>query len=154
MDRFAVEELLKLAERWEAVVERRVGTRNDKEYSTDPIVDAAAELRATLVKLTGSEAPLLELLIHCPRCLKQHIDDGEFAVKPHKMHACQFCGLGFAVSKEPSVGVQFFSGWKNSGVKIESTDEPPHLSPGVIPVGMELTARVGDQVRVFKGSRW
>lgn len=55
----------------------------------------------------------LELLIHCPRCLKQHVDEGHFATHAHTKHACQFCGLAFVASKQPSIGVQFFSGWKN-----------------------------------------
>ena len=142
--RSAVERLLALVERWEAF-------RPDVRHTG---AELALELRRALAEITNGGWSALELLIHCPRCLKQHIDEGEFATKPHKIHACQFCGLGFAASKEPSVGVQFFSGWKNPGVKTEPTGDPPYISPGVIPAGMELTARVGEHVRVFRGPQW
>ncbi len=67
-----------------------------------------AKIKAELERPTE----LLELLIHCPRCKEQHIDKGRFTKEPHKVHACQFCGLGFVACKLPSIGVQFFNGWK------------------------------------------
>lgn len=62
-------------------------------------------------------AELLELLLFCPRCKEQHIDEGEFATRAHKDHACQHCGLVWRPCKQPSVGVQFFTGYKNSEPK-------------------------------------
>ena len=82
----------------------------------DGTVDAREVMGRRLAKVQSElEQPVkpLELLIICPRCLKQHVDEGRFAKDPHKIHSCQFCGLGFVVSKQPSIGVQFFDGWKN-----------------------------------------
>lgn len=152
MKQVEFESLMALATRWEATVELREGTKQGKEYETDPIVGAALELRDELAKLTLRDKPMLELLIYCPRCLKQHIDEGDFATKPHKTHACQFCGLGFRASKEPSVGVQFFSGWKNTGVRIEPTGGPPYISYPSLRPGEQLVAHIGDEVTVRTGA--
>jgi hypothetical protein len=62
-------------------------------------------------------AELLEILLFCPRCKEQHIDVGTFATKPHKDHACQHCGLVWRPCKQPSVGVQFFTGYRNADSK-------------------------------------
>jgi hypothetical protein len=43
----------------------------------------------------------------CPTCKKLHIDEGEFATKPHHTHACQFCGNVWRPALQPTVGVQF-----------------------------------------------
>lgn len=80
---------------------------------SSPAVEIFDERMAAIQKKLEAGPEVLELLIICPRCLKQHVDEGRFAKDPHKIHACQFCGLGFVVSKQPSIGVQFFDGWKN-----------------------------------------
>lgn len=134
-----------------------------KVESTRPI-DGSAEFERRIAEVKAAiEAPL-ELLIFCPVCKEQHIDEGKFAKEPHKIHACQFCGLGFAVSKHPSVGVRFFSGWKNSdGLKVTPSGppviSPPTLSPGqTLDIALKGTveassnpgiAHVGDQVTVI-----
>ena len=98
----------------------------------------------------------LELLIFCPVCKKQHIDVGEFATTPHKRHACQGCGLLFSVTKDvPNIGVRFFKGCRDNEhtVKLDPAGSPS-ISPGFIPSGHELVARIGDTVVVYKGSNW
>ncbi len=72
--------------------------------------------------------PPMELLLSCPVCHARHIDVGEFAKKPHHTHACQGCGNVWRPAKEPTVGVQYLSGYKNA------------------PTGQEL---VGKRVRVL-----
>jgi len=123
-----------------------------------PVDVTAGEVNERLITIMARlDKPVepLELLIYCPRCLKQHIDVGEFAKHAHKMHACQYCGLGFSASGSvPSVGVQFFRGWRNEPHIEPTPGGKPHLSPGVIPAGMEITARIGDVVQVFTGQRW
>lgn len=56
---------------------------------------------AALNKLGGP----VECIIHCPTCHKQHIDDGEWATRPHKEHLCDNCGELFRVADTPTVGV-------------------------------------------------
>lgn len=56
-----------------------------------------------------SEAP--PAILHCPRCRKQHIDEGEFATRVHRTHRCvddaAGKGCGFEWRVEPAVfGVQ------------------------------------------------
>lgn len=50
----------------------------------------------------------------CPECGKLHIDEGEFAEKPHHTHACQHCGLVWRPAKVNTVGVQFLPGYRNA----------------------------------------
>jgi len=46
-------------------------------------------------------------------CGKLHIDEGEFATKPHHTHCCQHCGLTWRPAIGPTVGVQYLPGFKN-----------------------------------------
>lgn len=34
----------------------------------------------------------VKLVLYCPVCQKQHLDEGEWAVRPHKTHLCLGCG--------------------------------------------------------------
>lgn len=57
---------------------------------------------------------VVDIRINCPTCGKLHIDEGEFATKPHHTHACQGCGLPWRPSVVYTRGVQFLPGFKNS----------------------------------------
>ncbi len=34
----------------------------------------------------------LNQILHCPKCEKQHVDEGEWAKRLHRTHLCAFCG--------------------------------------------------------------
>ena len=51
---------------------------------------------------TESEA---KIAIFCPYCKGQHIDEGRYAIKPHKQHLCFHCGRKFRLSKA-TIGVR------------------------------------------------
>ena len=55
----------------------------------------------------------LAMLIWCPACNMRHIDEGEFATKPHHTHACQGCGNVWRPAVRPTCGVRFLPGFKN-----------------------------------------
>ena len=55
----------------------------------------------------------IPMLLHCPKCNLGHIDEGEYAVKPHHTHACQHCGMVWRPAIEYTIGVQFLPGFKN-----------------------------------------
>ncbi len=55
----------------------------------------------------------IPMLLWCPGCGARHIDEGEFATKPHHTHACQTCGLPWRPALVPTCGVQFLPGFKN-----------------------------------------
>lgn len=61
----------------------------------------------------------IPMRIPCPRCSELHIDEGEFATKPHHTHACQHCGEVWRPAVVHTVGVRFLPGFKN---------EPPTTS--------------------------
>lgn len=52
------------------------------------------------------ETPI-ELRLHCPACGELHVDEGVWAVKPHKTHECQRCGMLWRPCARPTVGVRF-----------------------------------------------
>lgn len=54
------------------------------------------------------------LILFCPNG-HRHIDEGEFATKPHHTHACQTCGIVWRPALIDTVGVQFLPGYKNEG---------------------------------------
>lgn len=41
--------------------------------------------------LTRTIGPDQKKVVFCPSCGRQHIDEGKWAVRPHKTHQCQFC---------------------------------------------------------------
>lgn len=47
----------------------------------------------------------IPLVLYCPRCGEQHIDDGEWATKHHKTHQCQQCKYEWRPSAYPTFGV-------------------------------------------------
>ena len=52
--------------------------------------------------------------LECPACGELHIDEGEFATKPHHTHACQSCGAVWRPAVIATVGVRFLPGFKNT----------------------------------------
>jgi hypothetical protein len=63
---------------------------------------------------TAAEDPKpIPMLLWCPLCHARHLDEGDFATKPHHTHACQTCGLPWRPALVPTVGVQFLPGYKN-----------------------------------------
>lgn len=55
----------------------------------------------------------IPMLLVCPCCHARHIDEGEFATKPHHTHACQHCGMCWRPAIVPTVGVRFLPGFYN-----------------------------------------
>ncbi|MCH9637807.1 MAG: hypothetical protein K0U16_07685 [Gammaproteobacteria bacterium] len=53
------------------------------------------------------------LILHCPECRMRHIDEGEFATKPHHTHSCQACGFTWRPAVVDTVGVRFLPGFKD-----------------------------------------
>lgn len=62
----------------------------------DPVAEAALTLIEQL------ERPV-EMLLFCPRCLRQHVDP---PMKPHATHLCHFCELLWRPSNYNTVGVR------------------------------------------------
>lgn len=55
----------------------------------------------------------IPMRIPCPSCKTLHVDEGEFADKPHHTHACQSCGNVWRPAIVDTVGVRFLPGFKN-----------------------------------------
>lgn len=55
----------------------------------------------------------IPMRLTCPKCGELHIDEGEFATKPHHTHACQSCGMVWRPAIVDTVGVRFLPGFKN-----------------------------------------
>jgi hypothetical protein len=49
----------------------------------------------------------LPIRIHCPSCHELHVDEGEFATRPHRTHQCRTCGMRWEPANVPTVGVRF-----------------------------------------------
>lgn len=55
--------------------------------------------------LTGAGA-VVPMELHCPFCHEQHIDEGEWATRPHKTHLCAYCEHQWRPANIPTVGVR------------------------------------------------
>lgn len=59
------------------------------------------------------EVDPIPMVLHCPHCKKQHIDEGKWATKPHRTHACvddaagSGCGKPFTPSARRTFGVLY-----------------------------------------------
>lgn len=78
---------------------------------------SSPEIYAFIVELRGHikdarDIPLPGRL-PCPNCGKLHIDRGEYAMKAHHTHACQYCGMVWRPFVEHTVGVEFLPGFKD-----------------------------------------
>lgn len=52
-----------------------------------------------------SEVPVA-MILRCPSCAYQHVDEGEWASRPHKTHLCADCGLEWRPFEYATVGVE------------------------------------------------
>lgn len=73
----------------------------------------------------------IPMLLWCPSCGMRHIDEGEWATRPHALHACQVseggCGATWRHSVVPTVGVQSLPGFENvrtAGKATRTTADP------------------------------
>lgn len=64
-------------------------------------------------KAAQPSADPVPVLLICPSCYRRHIDEGDWATKPHHTHACQHCGNVWRPAIVATVGVQFLPGFKN-----------------------------------------
>jgi len=55
----------------------------------------------------------IPIILTCPMCCARHIDEGEWATRPHHTHSCQECGFTWRPAVVPTVGVKFLPGFKN-----------------------------------------
>lgn len=77
--------------------------------TVEELQDAVTRL---LTEKRAAMAPV-PMLLACPSCGERHIDEGDFATKPHHTHACQECGMVWRPAIVPTVGVRFLPGFKN-----------------------------------------
>lgn len=49
----------------------------------------------------------IPMLIHCPECYTQHVDEGEWKTKVHRTHLCAHCKHEWQPANCPTVGVAF-----------------------------------------------
>jgi hypothetical protein len=64
--------------------------------------DKIDEVDVNPAKLVPSPLPIL---LDCPLCKRTHIDQGEWATKPHRKHLCAGCGHTWRPSPFPTRGV-------------------------------------------------
>lgn len=76
------------------------------------IKELRARLSGLVSELKAKTTPV-PMRIICPECKTLHIDEGEFATKPHSTHACQSCGNVWRPAIVATVGVRFLPGFKN-----------------------------------------
>jgi hypothetical protein len=89
---------------------------DDKHREAD-LVRRLNESQSEVFDLKHQLAQPIPMLLHCPMCNARHIDEGEFATKPHHTHACQSCGMCWRPAIVATCGVQFLPGFKNGETK-------------------------------------
>lgn len=69
----------------------------------------AENIKAAMELMKG--VVVIQLRIHCPECGALHVDEGEYATKPHHTHACQSCGNVWRPAIPNTLGVRFLPGF-------------------------------------------
>ncbi len=71
----------------------------------------------------------IPVVLYCPDCRRPHIDEGEWAHRPHRRHLCEFCKTIWRPCLYPTVGVSFASielaAMNFPGVKADPLGENP-----------------------------
>lgn len=87
-----------------------------QERKLSQAIQTNAELVNKIVRLErqldAPEQPV-PMIMFCPSCSMRHIDEGEWATKPHHTHACQHCGVVWRPAVVNTVGARFLPGFKN-----------------------------------------
>jgi len=73
------------------------------------------EVAAKYCAQHSQPGPPVPMYLTCPKCGERHIDEGDFATRPHHTHSCQACGLTWRPAVICTVGVQFLPGFKTVG---------------------------------------
>lgn len=94
------------------VTEEMIKAYSDAFFAGDN-VERVERVRAGLEAVERAAPAPIPMRIPCPECGELHIDEGEFATKPHHTHSCQNCGLTWRPAVVPTVGVRFLPGFKN-----------------------------------------
>ena len=81
--------------------------------SRQPTADSSGSGQEPRARSQEPSVPV-PMLLRCPSCNERHIDEGEFALKPHHTHACQICGEVWRPAIVATVGVHFLPGFKNA----------------------------------------
>lgn len=104
-------------EKYEALLgEEKEKFAQELENQTDQLhrrLEFQTDLAMSLAdKKEEAEKPI-PMRLQCPECHALHIDEGEFATKPHHTHACQSCGNVWRPAVRATIGVRFLPGFKN-----------------------------------------
>jgi predicted RNA-binding Zn-ribbon protein involved in translation (DUF1610 family) len=85
-----------------------------KSIDSQAVADAytIGQVNLRLCHDEAHDAPIPMRLV-CPACGELHVDEGDFATKPHHTHACQECGNVWRPAIVNTVGVRFLPGFKN-----------------------------------------
>lgn len=80
-----------------------VDIKNVKRFSKEEMEEFAEKIRSALEKIKPA-VKNAKMTIYCTYCGTKHIDEGPFAIKPHRRHLCMKCKKEFLVS-EYSIGI-------------------------------------------------
>lgn len=69
-------------------------------------LERVEELLEELAELEVDDDPApIPVVIHCPKCGLQHVDEGEWTMRAHRTHLCAKCGETWTPCARPTVGV-------------------------------------------------
>jgi hypothetical protein len=115
--------------------------RQSRSRATPGVVTMEHRKLAAAMVRESDRAPV-PMYLTCPKCNARHIDEGEFATKPHHTHSCQCCGLTWRPAMRHTVGVKFLPGFKNEPVASATPEIPAERYPLPIVVGSSILTNV------------
>lgn len=92
---------------------RTPAVRSVYPMDTGPVDVPKKRCEAICCKDGGKDFVPMPLVIHCPQCGLQHVDEGEFATKKHRVHRCVTRVIKFqaqdgeAQSEQPGCGFEW-----------------------------------------------
>lgn len=100
------------------------------EHGYKDIVDLSVAVIAALEGHPRVLSPI-PMHIHCPNCGARHVDEGEWATRPHRTHRCDACLHTWRPSDIPTVGLARCGEQlaKTDGTKTRCTGFIDHAGP-------------------------
>ncbi len=77
-----------------------------EDIKTAMCVGFKAALYFDKIERAAQAAKPIPMILFCPSCGEQHIDEGEWATKLHKTHLCQHCECEWRPANVATVGVE------------------------------------------------
>lgn len=101
--------------------QRAAAAEVERDEASRLLGEMTEALSRTIDERDAARETPVPMIMACPECCERHIDQGEFAERPHHTHACQACGFVWRPAIVATVGVRFLPGFRDTEMAVVSS---------------------------------